>query len=80
MDIYTWIAIIVIALIATLLPVSLPLKIVLAMAGTACFYFLRKYYESRKGKKGGEGAAPAVDCSELAASILKAMEIGRAHV
>ena len=39
MDIYSWIAAIVIALIVTFLPITLPFKIVLAMVAMACFYF-----------------------------------------
>ena len=73
MDIYTWIAIIVIALVVTFLPVILPVKIVLAVIATACFYFLRKYYDAHKKAKDGADAAPAADCSELAAGILKAL-------
>lgn len=38
MDIYSWIAAIVIALIVTFLPITLPFKIVLAMVAMACFY------------------------------------------
>ena len=48
MDIYSWIAAIVIALIVTFLPVSLPVKIVLAMAAMACSYFGRKYCHDHK--------------------------------
>ena len=48
MDIYSWIAAIVIALIVTFLPITLPFKIVLAMVAMACFYFGRKYYHNHK--------------------------------
>ena len=47
MDIYSWIAAIVIALIVTFLPITLPFKIVLAMVAMACFYFGRKYYHNQ---------------------------------
>ena len=45
---YSWIAAIVIALIVTFLPITLPFKIVLAMVAMACFYFGRKYYHNHK--------------------------------
>ena len=48
MDIYSWIAAIVIALIVTFLPITLPFKIVLAMVAMACFYFGRKYYHNHR--------------------------------
>ena len=51
MDIYSWIAAIVIALIVTFLPITLPFKLVLAMVAMACFYFGRKYYHNHKNGK-----------------------------
>ena len=80
MDIYTWIAVFVIALIVTFLPVSMPVRIVLAIAGMACFYFGRKYYESRKkgGKAETVGMSPA-ESAALAEGILKAMG-GKANI
>ena len=65
MDIYSWIAAIVIALIVTFLPITLPFKIVLAMVAMACFYFGRKYYHNHKNG-GAESEA-------LASGILKAL-------
>lgn len=73
MDIYSWIAVFVIALIVTFLPVSMPVRIILAMAGMACFYFGRKYYTAHKTEKKGADAAPAVDCTTLAEGILKGL-------
>ena len=73
MDIYSWIAAIVIALIVTFLPVSLPVKIVLAMAAMACFYFGRKYYH---GHKNGGAETPSMTSAEseaMASGLLKAL-------
>ena len=73
MDIYSWIAAIVIALIVTFLPITLPFKIVLAMVSMACFYFGRKYYHNHK--KGG-AETPSMSSAEseaLASGILKAL-------
>ena len=62
MDIYSWIAAIVIALIVTFLPITLPFKIVLAMVAMACFYFGRKYYHNHKN---GGAETPSIElCRE----------------
>ena len=61
MDIYSWIAAIVIALIVTFLPITLPFKIVLAMVAMACFYFGRKYYHNHKN---GGAETPSMSSAE----------------
>ena len=63
MDIYSWIAAIVIALIVTFLPITLPFKIVLAMVAMACFYFGRKYYHNHKN---GGAKMPSMSSAERA--------------
>ena len=72
MDIYSWIAAIVIALIVTFLPITLPFKIVLAMVAMACFYFGRKYYHNHKNG--------LFDCLMLEKKNFLRSKIGRAHV
>ena len=73
MDIYSWIAAIVIALIVTFLPVSLPVKIVLAMAAMACFYFGRKYYHNHKNGGAETPSMSSAESEALASGILKAL-------
>ena len=73
MDIYTWIAIIIFALIATFLPIAVPLRVLVSVIATVCFYYLRKRYDARKAAKNGEAEMPAADCAELAEKILKAL-------
>ena len=68
MDIYSWIAAIVIALIVTFLPITLPFKIVLAMVAMACFYFGRKYYHNHKN-----GGAKTPGMSSAESEALKAL-------
>ena len=73
MDIYSWIAAIVIALIVTFLPVSLPVKIVLAMAAMACFYFGRKYYHDHKNGGAETPSMTSAESEAMASGLLKAL-------
>lgn len=73
MDLYSWIAVFAIALVVTFLPISMPVRIVLAMASMACFYFGRKYYESRKKSAGSAPAMSSAESQALAEGILKAL-------
>ena len=72
MDIYSWIAAIVIALIVTFLPITLPFKIVLAMVAMACFYFGRKYYHNHKNGGAETPSMSSAESEALASGILKA--------
>ena len=73
MDIYSWIAAIVIALIVTFLPITLPFKIVLAMVAMACFYFGRKYYHNHKNGGAETPSMSSAESEALASGILKAL-------
>ena len=73
MDIYSWIAAIVIALIVTFLPIMLPFKIVLAMVAMACFYFGRKYYHNHKNGGAETPSMSSAESEALASGILKAL-------
>ena len=73
MDIYSWIAAIVIALIVTFLPVSLPVKIVLAMAAMACFYFGRKYCHDHKNGGAETPSMTSAESEAMASGLLKAL-------
>ena len=73
MDIYSWIAAIVIALIVTFLPITLPFKIVLAMVAMACFYFGRKYYHNHKNGGAKTPSMSSAESEALASGILKAL-------
>ena len=73
MDIYSWIAAIVIALIVTFLPITLPFKIVLAMVAMACFYFGRKYYHNHKNGGAKMPSMSSAESEALASGILKAL-------
>lgn len=73
MDIYSWIAAIVIALIVTFLPITLPFKIVLAMVAMACFYFGRKYYHNHKNGRAETPSMSSAESEALASGILKAL-------
>ena len=73
MDIYSWIAAIVIALIVTFLPIMLPFKIVLAMVAMACFYFGRKYYHNHKNGGAETPGMSSAESEALASGILKAL-------
>ena len=68
MDIYSWIA-----LIVTFLPVSLPVKIVLAMAAMACFYFGRKYCHDHKNGGAGTPSSTSAESEAMASGLLKAL-------
>ena len=69
--IYSWIAAIVIALIVTFLPITLPFKIVLAMVAMACFYFGRKYYHNHKNGGAETPSMSSAESEALASGILK---------
>ena len=73
MDIYSWIAAIVIALIGTYLPVSRPVKIVLAMAARACFYFGRKYCHDHKNGGAETPSMTSAESEAMASGLLKAL-------
>ena len=73
MDIYSWIAAIVIALIVAFLPITLPFKIVLAMVAMACFYFGRKYYHNHKNGGAKTPSMSSAESEALASGILKAL-------
>ena len=65
--------IIVIALIVTFLPITLPFKIVLAMVAMACFYFGRKYYHNHKNGGAETPSMSSAESEALASGILKAL-------
>ena len=73
MDMYSWIAAIVIALIVTFRPVSRPVKIVLAMAAMACFYFGRKYYHDHKNGGAETPSMTSAESEAMASGLLKAL-------
>ena len=73
MDIYSWIAAIVIALIVTFLPITLPFKFVLAMVAMACFYFGRKYYHNHKNGGAETPSMSSAESEALDSGILKAL-------
>lgn len=64
---------IVIALIVTFLPITLPFKIVLAMVAMACFYFGRKYYHNHKNGGAETPSMSSAESEALASGILKAL-------
>ena len=63
----------VIALIVTFLPITLPFKIVLAMVAMACFYFGRKYYHNHKNGGAETPSMSSAESEALASGILKAL-------
>ena len=67
--------IIVIALIVTFLPITLPFKIVLAMVAMACFYFGRKYYHNHKNGGAETPSMSSAESEALATGILKALGV-----
>ena len=73
MDIYRWSAAIVIPLIVTFLPGSLPVKIVLAMAAMACFYFGRKYCHDHKNGGAETPSMTSAESEAMASGLLKAL-------
>ena len=53
--------------------VSLPVKIVLAMAAMACFYFGRKYYHDHKNGGAETPSMTSAESEAMASGLLKAL-------